>query len=158
MNKRRKRGKFSDEEKAFIDAYLSTHKIKEAAKMAGRGLKWAYARMDEERIINEIDKRQAENAEKANINNEWILKQVKAVVEKAQKDASWSAALKGLEMLGKVTGLFDNAQSDGVSYNIMGNVIVAKDAETAQKLIENPQSKDLEGEYEILTFDIGEGA
>lgn len=142
-------------EKHAVDVYLSTHSLTETAKEIGRSLTWVAAKVKQPHIKHEIDMAQKDSAMRAGITNEWLIEEIKDTALKAKKDASWNAALKGFELLGKINGMFDAVDNNGVTYNVMGSVILAPDETSAKKLLAQPD-KPIEGEFEVLEFNIGE--
>lgn len=146
---------YKDVEQAFINAYLQTHSVKEAAKMVGRSYNWATKIFNREDIMEEISQRQLDSANRADITNEWLIEEIKEVAMAAKGDGSWNAALNGLKMLGEIKGLFDKRDMNGITYNMMGSVILAPSEDAAKKLLANPDA-DIEGEYEVMQFNIGE--
>lgn len=142
-------------EKHMVDVFLSCHNETRTAEEIGRSRTWVKQKLKLDYIQAEIDTRQKDSANRADITNEWILNEIKETALLAKQDASWGAALKGFETLAKINGMFDESKNTGIQYNLMGNVIIAKDNESAQKLLDNPNG-DIEGEYEVLDFQIGE--
>lgn len=145
----------TDIERQMVDVYLTCHNATRTAEVIGRSRTWVKARLNLDYIKQEIDTRQQDNANRADITNEWLLNEIKETALLAKKDMSWGAALKGFETLAKINGMFDETKNNGIQYNVMGSVIIAPNKESAQKLLDNP-NKDIEGDYEVLNFEIGE--
>jgi len=144
----------SAREAAFVDAYIETRSMALSAKAVGVSQNAVYLYRKRAHVAKQIAVREKENANRADISNEWLITQIKDTALLAKSDKSWAAAIKGFETLAKINGMFEESKNSGISYNMMGNVIIAPDAEAAKKLLENPDVVD--GDYEVLDFNIGE--
>lgn len=116
----------------FVDEYMIDRNGVQAAKRAGyksNNLATLAAQiMTHPLVIEEISRRDAENREKNELTAEYVIQKLVAIVERTEKESP-SAALRGLELLGKTLALFKERQEiSGVD----GNAI-----EYEQKVKEN---------------------
>ena len=142
-------------EKHMVDVFLSCHNETRTAEVVGRSRTWVKQRLKQPYIVAEIDQRQLDSANRADITNEWLLMETQDVIAKAKKDASWNAALKGIEMLMKVKGMFEEVENNGITYNVMGSVVLAPDEQAAQRLVNNPEQP-IDADYEVMQFNVGD--
>lgn len=144
----------SDKEAAFAVSWLETRSIAMAAKDVGISRNTAYEYKKRPHVAAEIAKLEAESVARACVTNEWLIEQIKETALLAKRAQNFNAALNGFKTLAQINGMFDEVDN-GVTYNMMGAVIIAKDSESAKKLLDNP-NKPIDGEYEVLDFQIGE--
>ena len=145
----------SDKEKRVVDAVLSTKSKTEAAASIDVPYSGLLNILKRPHVKREISSRQDDSANRADITNEWLINEIKDIALEARSDKQFGASLKGLEMLCKIKGMFDEADNNGITYNVMGSVILAPDDDAAKRLLANPEQP-IEGEYEVMNFNVGD--
>ena len=118
-----KKRKLSPKQHKFVDRYLVLGNATKAAELAGyakNSAKVTGARLLTNANISKIIRDRQQKAEnKADVTMEWWLKEVKHLVDKAEKD---SDKAKGLEMLGKHLGAYKENNRFALDVDNMGDM------------------------------------
>lgn len=145
-------------ETGFVEHYLKCRSVKESAEYVGRSAGWGSKTINKPHIKEMIREHEKDSLNRAGITNEWLMLEMKDIAMLAKQEGSYSAAISGIKTLMEIQGMLDkDNREDGTTYNIMGSVIIAPDEKSAQRLLDNPNG-DIEGDYKVLNFDIGDDA
>lgn len=139
--------KLTTQKKIFCDQILSGVHQTDATIAAGFSAKTATNKgsqlMREPAVMEYIEAGEYEALKKAEITAEWILSETRDIAMLAKDEGNYSAALKGVEMLGKNKKMWTDVQEHKFEVQQMGRVMIA-------------DPNDIDGEAIELEFNVGQ--